>query len=73
MDRSRENEEVLHRVKEERINIQPMKRRKASWIGHILFKNSLIKHAVEGKIEGRIEVMGRQGRRYKKILDDIKK
>jgi hypothetical protein len=50
-----------------------MKRRKASWIGHILFKNSLIKHAVEGKIEGRIEVMGRQGRRYKKILDDIKK
>jgi hypothetical protein len=39
------NEELLHRVKEE-------------W--NILHTtNCLLKHIVEGKIEGRIEVMGR--------------
>jgi hypothetical protein len=26
----------------------------------------------EGKLEGRIEMMGRQGRRYKQLLDDLK-
>jgi hypothetical protein len=30
------------------------------------------KHAIEGKIEGRIEVTGRQGRRRKQLLDDLK-
>jgi hypothetical protein len=29
-------------------------RRKANWIGHILRGNCLIKHVIEGKIEGRI-------------------
>jgi len=66
-----ENEEILHRVKEERNKLCTMKRRKASWIGLNLFKNCLLKHVIEGKTEGRIEVTG--GRRYKKILDDIKK
>jgi hypothetical protein len=32
---------------------------KANWIGHILCKNCLIKHVIEGKKEGRLEVMGR--------------
>jgi hypothetical protein len=32
----------------------------------------LLKHVVEGTIEGRIKVMGKQGRRYKKLLDDLK-
>jgi hypothetical protein len=31
----------------------------------------LLKHVVEGKTEGRIEVMGKQGRRYKQLLDDL--
>jgi hypothetical protein len=33
------NEEVLHRVKEERNIIHTVKRRKVNWIGHILPSN----------------------------------
>ena len=47
-------------------------RRKANWIGHILRRNCLIKHVVEGKVEGRIEVPVRRGRKPRKLLDDIK-
>jgi len=32
----------------------------------------LIKRVIEGKMEGRIEVMGKQGRRCKQLLDDHK-
>jgi hypothetical protein len=32
------------------------KRRKANWIGHILRRNCLLKHVIEGKLEGRIEM-----------------
>jgi hypothetical protein len=49
-----------------------IKRRKANWIGHILHRNCLVRHVIEGKIEGRIQVTGRQGRRHKKLLDDLK-
>ena len=35
-------------------------------------RNCLIKHVIEGKIEERIEVTGRRGRRRKRRLDDIK-
>jgi hypothetical protein len=45
------NEEVLHRVKEERNTLHTIKRGKASWISHILSRNCLPKHAVEGKTE----------------------
>jgi len=31
-----------------------------------------LKHVIERKIEGKIEVTGRQGRRRKKLLDDRK-
>jgi hypothetical protein len=48
------NEEVLHRVKEERNILHKIKRRKANWIGHILRRNCLLKHVIEGKLEGRI-------------------
>jgi hypothetical protein len=44
------NEEVLHRVKEERNILQTVKRRKANWIGHVWCRNCLIKHVIEGKI-----------------------
>jgi hypothetical protein len=37
------NEEVLHRVKEERNILLTIKRRKANWIGHILRRNCLLK------------------------------
>jgi hypothetical protein len=43
------NEEVLHRVKEERNNLQTIKRRKADWIGHICRRNCLLKYVIEGK------------------------
>jgi len=37
-----------------------------------LRRNSLLKYVIEEKIEGRIVVTGRRGRRRKKILDDLK-
>jgi hypothetical protein len=42
-------------------------------MGHILRRNCLLKHVIEGKREGRIEVAGRRGRRRKHQLDDLKK
>ena len=66
------NEEVLHRVKEEINIIQTIKRRKANWIGHILHRNCFLKHIIGGKIEGMIDMRGRQGRRRKELLYDLK-
>jgi hypothetical protein len=48
----RSDEEVLHRVKEERNIVHTIKRRKANWIGHILCRKYLLKHVIEGKIQG---------------------
>jgi len=42
--------EVLHNVKEERGMLRTIKRRKANRIGHILRRNHLLKHSIEGKI-----------------------
>jgi hypothetical protein len=53
------NEDVLHRVKEGR---KIKRRRKANWIGHVLHRNCLLKHVIEGKLEGRVEMTGRRGR-----------
>jgi hypothetical protein len=66
------NEDVLHRVKEEREILHTIKRRKANCIGHILRRTRLLKHVIEGKIEGRIDVTGRRGRICKQLLDDLK-
>jgi hypothetical protein len=46
------NEEVLHRVKEEKNILHTIKQRKANWIGHILHRNCLLKHTIVQKIEG---------------------
>jgi hypothetical protein len=56
------NEEVLLRVKEQRNILHEIRKRKANWIGHILRKNCLLQRVTEGKIQGGIEVTGRQGR-----------
>ena len=48
------------------------KNRKANWIGHTLRRNCLLQHVIEGKIERRIEVTGRRGRRRMQLLDDHK-
>ena len=50
---------------------QLKKKRKTKWIGHIICRNCLLLHIIEGQMEGRIEVMGRQGRRCKQLLDDL--
>ena len=47
-------------------------KRKANWIGHILRRNCLLQQVIEGKIQGEIEVTGRQGRRRRKLSDDLK-
>jgi hypothetical protein len=66
------NKEVLHRVEEERNILHTVKRRKGNWIGHILRRNCLLKHVIEGKVERKIEVTGRRVRRRKQVLDDFK-
>jgi hypothetical protein len=62
------NEEILLRVKEQRNILHEIRERKANWIGHIL----LLQRVIEGKIQGEIEVTGRQGRRRRKVLDVLK-
>jgi hypothetical protein len=47
--------------------LHTVKRRKANWIGHILHRNCLINHVIEGKMEGRTEVTGRK---RKLLLDE---
>jgi hypothetical protein len=71
-DRAR-NEEILSRVKEERNILHTIKRRKANWIGHILRRNCVLKQVIQRKIEVKLEVMGRRGRRRKQLLDNLKK
>jgi hypothetical protein len=66
------NEEVLFRVKEQRNILHEINKRKANWIGHILRRNCLLRHVIEEKIKGVIEMTGRRGRRCRKLLDDLK-
>jgi len=67
------NEDVLLRDKEQRNILHEIRsKRKAKWIGHILRRNCLLQHVIEGKIKGWIEVTGRRGRRRRKLLDDLK-
>jgi hypothetical protein len=66
------NEDVLLRVKEQRNILHEIRKRKANWIGRILRRNCLPQQVIEGKIVGGIEVTERQGRRRKKLLDDLK-
>jgi len=66
------NEDVLLRVEEQRNILHEIRKRKANWIGHILRRNCLLQRVTEGKIQGGIEVTGRQGRRRRKLLDDLK-
>jgi hypothetical protein len=59
---------VLQRVKEEKNVVHTVKQRRADWIGHILRKNCLLRHVIQGKIEG----TGGRGRRRKQLLVDTK-
>jgi hypothetical protein len=48
------NEEVLHRVKEERNILHTIQRSSGNWIGHILRRNCLLKHIIKENIRGGI-------------------
>ena len=63
------NEEALQRVKE---NEYPTYNKERKAKGHSLLRNCLLEHVIEGKMEGKIEVTGRQGRKLKQLLDDCK-
>jgi hypothetical protein len=52
--------------------LHEIRKRKANWIGHILCRNCLLQRVTEGKIQRGIEVTGRQGKRCRKLLDDLK-
>jgi hypothetical protein len=64
------NEKVFLRVKEQRSNLHEISKRKANWIGHILRGKYL--QVIEGKIKGGMEVIGRRGKRRRKLLEDLK-
>jgi hypothetical protein len=66
------NEDVLLRVEEQRNILHEIRKRKANWIGHILRRNHILQLVIEGKIQRGIEVTGRQGRKRRKLLDDLK-
>lgn len=63
---------MMHKAKNERYIVRTIERRIASWIGHTLSRNCLIKHVIERKIEGRTLVTGRRVRGRKQIVDDLK-
>ena len=66
---ARTNDEVNSRFSQ----ISRKAPKKGRLTGHILLRNCLLKHVIEGKIEGETEVTGRRGRRRKQmILDYVK-
>ena len=54
------NLEVLHRVKEEKNILHTIKKKEDQLIDHALHRNCLIKHNIEGKMQGGIQTMGRK-------------
>jgi hypothetical protein len=48
--------EVLYRVKERSNILRTIKRRKATWIGHIMRITCVLKGITEGKVEEEIEL-----------------
>ena len=66
------NEEVLLTVKEQMDTSHEISKRKANWIGQILRRHCLLQQVMGGKIKGEIEMAGRQGRRRRKLMYDLK-
>jgi hypothetical protein len=64
--------EILHTVKDEGNVLHTIKIRKANWIGHILRRNCLLKHVIEGKIGGNDKSDGKTRKRTKQLLDDVR-
>ena len=66
------NEDVLLRVKEQRNILHEIRKRKTKWIDYIWRRNCLPQRIIEEKTQGEIDVTGRQRRRRRKLLDDLK-
>jgi len=66
------NEDVLLRVNEQKNVLHEIRKRKANWIGHILRRTCLLQRIIVGKIKEGLEVTGREGRKRRKLLDDLK-
>ena len=62
------NEVVLYRVNGDRNILLAIKRRKADNTGRSLRRNCLVKHIIGGNIQ----LMGRRGKRRKKLLNNRK-
>jgi hypothetical protein len=62
------DEEKLHTAKEERNILHTLRRNMSNWAGHTLRRNCLVKHVIEGKIEGTVK----RGLKRKQLLDDLK-
>jgi hypothetical protein len=62
----------IRRVQEDRNILNTINRKCDNCIGLILRRNCLLKHVIEGKIEGRLEVKRRLTRRRRPLLDDLK-
>jgi hypothetical protein len=63
---------VLLRIKEEKNILHEISKRKANWIGPIMGRNCLLRQVIKGNIKVGIEVLGRRGRRRRKLLDELK-
>ena len=63
--------EVLPRGKKERYSLHMIFRRKTSWIRHILRRNCLLKHIIEGKIERRPQATERRRRSCMQLVDEL--
>jgi len=50
------NQEVLQSGKEKKNKLQTLKNKEDKWGDHTLHRNCRLKHVIEEKIEGRIEV-----------------
>jgi len=50
--------EVLHAA----VSYIEWKRKAINWIGHVVHRNCLLKHVIEGNIQRSIEVKGRRRR-----------
>ena len=70
-DRMRK-EEVLQRAKQEKNIVHIVQGKKDNQIGHIWFKDCVLKHVTEGKIEKVVDGTGKRGRRRKQLLDELK-
>ena len=52
--------------------LHAIKWKKVKWIGHIWGRNCLLEHVTEGKLEGRVALLGRRGRRCQMLLVDLR-